>query len=116
MAADSSPLANSLTLVLVIGAAILAFWAGSVWRNHRRLMSDLKVTVTGLRGLRKLRWVSLRTLALIAVIAVAYLILAGTLSFGGGGDAPDQPACKTPGTRTLRSLPPCPAPTQSSPR
>jgi ABC-type dipeptide/oligopeptide/nickel transport system permease component len=69
------------TLILVIFAVLIAFWAGSRWRHNRRTWADHKLTVGGVKSLRKLRWVTLKA-ALVALVAtLLYLVGTGAISF-----------------------------------
>ncbi|HEY1484513.1 MAG TPA: hypothetical protein VGF84_00335 [Micromonosporaceae bacterium] len=72
---------GAATEVLVVIAAVIAFWAGSRWRHNARTWADHKATADGLKALAKLRWVTLKA-ALVAVVAtIAYLVATGAISF-----------------------------------
>ena len=76
---------NPGTLLLIIFAVIIAFWAGSRWRHHTRTWKDHKGAVAGEKTLRALRWVTLRAAAVAASIVLLYLIATGAVSFAGFG-------------------------------
>jgi hypothetical protein len=74
---------NPGTLLLIIFAVIIAFWAGSRWRHHTRTWKDHKGAVAGEKSLRALRWVTLRAAAVAAAAVLFYLLATGAVSFAG---------------------------------
>jgi len=101
----------SFTIVTHLLTAAIGFWAGSRWRHNTRTWSDHRQTVAMAKALAKRRWKTLLA-AVTALLVLAACLAANGLLAAGEPDTPrPSPACKTPGARTLRSLPPCPMPT-----
>jgi len=89
-----------VTLLLVLIGVVIAFWAGSRWRHHRRTWSDHRSTRALEKTMRKTRWVTFRA-ALVAVAATfVYLLGTGSISFA------HRPAHQSrPGTGTRSAHP-----------
>jgi ABC-type Fe3+ transport system permease subunit len=71
------------TVVLVIIAVVIAFWAGDRWRHNKRTWADHKLTSDGLKSLRKLRWVTFKAAVAAIVATLLYLAATGAISFAG---------------------------------
>ena len=105
------PIMNSTAVITHAIAAAIAFWAGSRWRHHTRTWSDHRQTAALAKELAARRWKTLLAALTALLLLAAYLTVNSLLAAGEPTKPRPAPACKTPGGRTLRSLPPCPMPT-----
>jgi hypothetical protein len=74
---------NPGTFLLIILAAVVAFWAGSRHRHHTRTWRDHKGAVASEKVLRKYRWVTFRAAVAAGAVLLAYLCGNGEISFAG---------------------------------
>jgi ABC-type Fe3+ transport system permease subunit len=72
---------GSATILVVLIAVIVAFWAGSRWRHNTRTWSDYRGAKAGMKSLRKLRWLTLKAALLAVAVTVVYLVGTGAISF-----------------------------------
>jgi hypothetical protein len=73
---------DDATLVLVIAAVAIAFWAGSRWRHNKRTWSDYQVAKSATKTLQKKRWVTFKAALLAIAATMVYLFATGAITLG----------------------------------
>jgi hypothetical protein len=94
------PRVESVTAVLVLIGAAIAFVAGARWQHTKRTWADHRLARTGERNFRKMRWTTSWAAAVVAVFLVAYLLGVVNLAVNGEDDGSAKPRSTPTSTQT----------------
>ena len=96
---------TSATTVLIIIAAVIAFWAGRRWQHNSRTWQDHRKAAILAKDFGTLRWKTLWAALLAAVLLAGYLAGSGLLAAGVKPPPPPSPTCTPADLHTRRPTP-----------